>query len=181
MGDRVHESCEFHFKMDNLMKGDLKSLPGYKDSGNLSRYIVDILKLLYGKIENEHFFGEQRKSKYLYINDDFNVQRESVHVYLPQGMYMQLKMMHHNLNFYSIAQLVRGFLGFYIDLVKKYGDKLEEKFKELIAEWEKENDSKRLSNELVRQLLRYLQEKHENFVLLGVYNALFSPISIYRL
>ena len=91
MNTMVQEICEFHFKMDCQMKDNLESLAVYKTAGNFSRSIVKILEFLCGKIENEHFFGEQRKSKYLYINRDLTIERESIHVYMPEGMYRQLK------------------------------------------------------------------------------------------
>ena len=181
MSDEEKRIYEFHFKVDAQMKIDLESTDEYKKSGNLSGLIVKILESLCGKMENKHFFGEQKNSAYEFINEDFAVKRESVHVYLPAALYRKLKLMHNNLNFYSIAQLLREVLGVYVGLDRVHKEGVDDHIKELAAGWEKENSVKKLEGSKLRQLSQLLEGKHENLVLMSIYDIGFSPAHIYRL
>ena len=106
----------FHFVIDRVMKNKLKNLDIFKGSGNLSGIIVRIFSLLAPLIKKEHKWGEQRVSRYLPVCDDPDEIREHVQVYIPGKLYRELKLLHADLNCFSIAQLARGFLRFFLDL-----------------------------------------------------------------
>ncbi|MBN2443927.1 MAG: hypothetical protein JXJ04_21370, partial [Spirochaetales bacterium] len=108
---------DFHFILDKKMEEELKHLKMYTLKRNLSGVIVKILSIIAPGLEKEHFIGKQRWSKYKYVNDDIGIKRKSTHVYLPFALYKRLKLIHQDLNFYSIAQLLRFFLGLFLDLV----------------------------------------------------------------
>ena len=66
-------------------------------------------------------------SKYMNVCDDPDVTRDHVHVYVPIGLYRELKLLHQGLNFYSIAQFVRGLLEWFLVFVEGCeGDALQE-------------------------------------------------------
>lgn len=172
---------DFHFIMDKNMKNKLKNLDPYVRSGNLSQLIVKILLHLSSKIEMEHFFGEQRKSKYKHVHNNLKIKRECMHVYMPEYLYRRLKMLHQDLNFYSIAQLVRFFLRYYLRLVKKYGKNIKNKLISLKRNWKKINEKKQFSLKSMLQLLHLNQKNSLKIRLINIYNDYFSPFCIYRL
>ena len=111
----------FHFIMDRGMKKELKKLDMYEKEGSLYGVIMRIFSILTTIIKKEHKWGEQRVSRYLPVCDDPDEIREHVQVYFPEKVYRQLKLMHQDLNVYSIAQLLRRFLILFLNLVKEYG------------------------------------------------------------
>ena len=173
---------EFHFVMGRSMKKNLMSLVMYGKMGSLSRVIMKILCLLMPVIEREHKWGEQRMSRYMYVSGNPNEKREHVHVYLPGTMYRRLKLMHQDLNFYSIAQIVRGFLEVFLGLVEEYGDDVYKELEGVFKKWEEEKRKIRLTpREFLRQLAKILRHLPGQNKLINVYNAHFSPFWIFRL
>ena len=78
-------------------------------------------------------------SKYKLVNNNIEIKRESIHIYLPEMFYKQLKAMHHDMNYYSIAQLLRRMLRFFLGLMKLYGKRSIEELKTILKEWNKRN------------------------------------------
>ena len=126
---------EFHFVLNRGMKNDLMNLELYQKKGSLSGVITGILSLIGPVIKSEHKWGKQRASQYLPVCSDPDEIREHVHVYLPGEVYRELKLMHQDLNVYSIAQLLRGFLRFFLNMVKEYGNKVFQELKRLFKKW----------------------------------------------
>ena len=173
---------EFHFILDRGMKSDLMDLELYKMTGNLSGVIAKILSLIGPVIKREHKWGEQRESRYLPVCDDPDEVREDVRAYLPEKVYRELKLIHQDLNFYSIAQLLRGCLRFFLDLVKKYGDKTFEVLQRLYRQWNKENEKNSLTpREVLRQLGRIIRHLPGQTGQINLYCRDFSPFWIFRL
>ena len=173
---------EFHFIMDSNMKGELKDLKAYKEVGSLSGVIVKILLLLIPVLEREHKWGEQRFSKYRLVNEDPEIERTSVHAYMPDSMYRRLKLMHSDLNFYSIAQLTRGLLLFFLDLVKEYGDGVYNELRNIFKNWKMVDEKNKLTPwKFIRQLVKILQHLPAQNRLVNIYGGQFSPFWIFRL
>ena len=172
----------FHFVMNRGMKKELKKLDMYTETGSLSDVIVKIFSLLAPVINKEHTWGEQRASRYLPVCDDPDEIREHVQVYFPAKVYRQLKLMHQDLNAYSIAQLLREFLRFFLGLVKEYGNNVVQELKKLFKKW-KEKDSKTWipPRKIVRQLLLILQHFLGKSRLINIYDRQFSPSWIFLL
>ena len=171
---------DFHFVMDRGMKKKLMDLELYKKTGNLSGLITRILILMAPVIKREHKWGEQRGSRYLPVCEDPDEVREGVHAYLPEEVYRELKLMHQDLNSYSIAQLLRGFLRVFLDLVKEHGDKIFDELKRLFRQWKNENSSL-TRREILRQLLRIIRHLPGQTGLINIYSRDFSPFWIFRL
>lgn len=172
----------FHFIMDRGMKKDLKKLDMYKETGSLSGVIVKIFSLLTPLIKKEHIWGEQMVSRYLPVCADPDEIREHVQVYFPGEIYRQLKLMHQDLNAYSIAQLLRGFLRSFLDLVKEYGNNVFRELKRFCNQWKKEDGKTRLRpSEIVQQLFIILQHFEGKNKMINIYDRQFSPTWILRL
>ena len=172
----------FHFVMDRGMKKDLKKLDMYAEKGSLSGVIVKIFSFLAPLVKKEHKWGEQRLSRYLPVCDDPDEIREHVHVCFPGEMYRQLKLIHQDLNVYSIAQLLRGFLRFFLGLVNEYGNNVFQELKRLFKQWKKEDGKIRLTpREIVQQLLLIIQHFSGKNRLINIYDRQFSPSWIFLL
>ena len=172
----------FHFVVDREMKKNLKNLDMYEETGCLSGVIVKIFSLLAPLIKKEHKWGKQRVSRYLPVCDDPDEIREHVHVYFPGKVYRQLKLIHQDLNVYSIAQLVRGFLRFFLDLVNGYGNNVLHELKRLFKQWKEEDSKTRLTpRQTVRQLLQIIQHFSGKNRLINIYDRQFSPSWIFLL
>ena len=173
--------CTFHFKMDIRMKNQLKGLALFRQVRSLSRLIVEILTLMVPLMEKEHLSGEQKGSKYEFVHDDPGVKRESTHVYMPDGLYRRIKLMHQDLNWYSMAQLLRGFLRVFLDLVDVYGDDYQEELDNLMGKCNADIEESRFSHEVVLQLLKFIHQKSMIIRLFTIYNKVFCPMKIFCL
>ena len=173
---------EFHFILDRSMKSDLMELELYKKTGNFSGVIVGILSLIGPVIKREHKWGEQRDSRYLPVCEDPDEVREDVHAYLPRELYRELKLMHADLNYFSIGQMVRDFLRFFLDLAKEYGDKIFDVLQKLFKCWKKENRKNHLTPRMImRQLWRIIRHLPGQTGLINLYSSDFSPFWMFRL
>jgi hypothetical protein len=191
------EVHDFHLIMDQKMKKRLGGLKFFRDCQGLSRVIVNILQLLSPVVKREHRWGEQRMSRYKNVCTDPDEIRENVHVYLPGNLYRELKLMHQDLNFYSIAQMVREFLEWFLEFVDGHlhkndnrgstnveqceGDALVE-LKAIFSQWKKEEADDRLTLcEYMRQLFRIIRHLPEKNRYVNIYNKDFSPFWILRM
>ena len=175
---RLHD---FHMVMARGLKEELRDLDIYKESGSLSGVIVRILALLGPVMEREHKWGEQRFAQYMPVAGDPDEVREDVHAYLRRKLYRGLKLMHADLNYFSIGQMVRDFLRFFLDLVKEYGDKIFDELQKLFKCWKKENKENRLTTRVImRQLWRIIRHLPGQTGLINLYSSDFSPFWIFR-
>ena len=173
---------EFHFIMDMDMKKNIMDLEMYQKEESLSGVIVKILSLMVPVIKKEHKWGEQRFSRYLPVCDDPDILREHAHAYLPENVYRKLKLMHQDLNFYSIAQLLRWCLVVFLGLIEGYRDKTFDELKRLFRQWNKENEEDSLTpREVMRQLRRIIRHLPDQTGLINIYCRNFSPFWIFRL
>ena len=171
---------EFHLVMDRGMKKNLTSLDMYKDVGSLSGVIVKIFSLLIPIIMREHKWGKQRMSRYLPVCKDSDEVRDHVHVYFPMDKYRQLKLMHQDLNVYSIAQLVRGFLNLFLSMVNEFGDDVYQELTKLFMRWKEEMGKNHLTpRNFLRQLIIILRHIQGNNRLVNCYNSNYSPFWIF--
>ena len=172
----------FHFIMDRNMKERLRDLDLFHGVKGLSGVIVRILKVLAPVIGREYKWGEQRMSRYKPVCQDPNVVREDVHVYMPNGLYRELKLLHQGLNFYSISQFVRELLVWFLGFVDECeGDVLQE-LGRLFACWAEEKKDTRLTlHEYMRQLFTIIQHLPGKNRLITIHNADYSPFWVLRI
>jgi hypothetical protein len=172
---------EFHCILDRNMKEKLRDLDIFKAVRGVSGTIVRILQVLIPVIRKELKWGEQRMSRYMNVCDDPDVERDNVHVYVPVGLYRELKLLHQALNFYSIAQFVRGLLEWFLVFVEGCdGDVLQE-LQELFASWSAVKKETRLTlREYMRHLFTIIQHLPGKNRLIMVYDQDYSPFWVLR-
>ncbi|MBN2440726.1 MAG: hypothetical protein JXJ04_05255 [Spirochaetales bacterium] len=173
---------DFHFVINQEMKEKLKNLDFIMKSGTLSGIMVKILHVLTPIIGKEHKWGDQRFSKYTAVCDDPEETREHVHMYVPVELYRELKLLHQDLNVYSIAQLVRELLRFFLDLVEVYKNDVFKELEKIFTRWRSEDEETRPSSgNLMRQLWRVIQLLPGKNRLVTVYNTNYSPLWVLRI
>ncbi|MBN2533649.1 MAG: hypothetical protein JXB88_12190 [Spirochaetales bacterium] len=165
----------FHFKMDSKMIDDLTDLDLFQKTQSMAGTINRILLQFFAVIEKEHMFGVQRQSRYTLINEDKKVKRKHVTVHLPEYMYRRLKMLHDDLNFFSIAQLLRWLIAGYVDLVKTYGDRWVRKLVTLIRRWQKDSRDSHFLLKYIHQLFELTTELEWIIQKYAIYCLHFSP------
>ena len=172
---------DFHCVIDRNMKEKLRDLNIFKAVRGVSGIVVRIIQVLIPVIRRELKWGEQRMSKYMNVCDDPDVERDHVHVYVPDGLYRELKLLHQGLNFYSIAQFVRGLLEWFLWFVEGCeGDVLQE-LQELFTEWEAIKKETRLTLiGYMRQLFTIIHHLPDKNRLITVYNQHYSPFWVLR-
>ncbi|MBN2443387.1 MAG: hypothetical protein JXJ04_18645 [Spirochaetales bacterium] len=173
---------DFHMVINRKMKEKLKKLNLPHKSRSVSHQIVKILQFLIPVIGKEQKWGKQRLSKYMAVCNDPEEIREHTHLYMPGELYRELKLLHQDLNFYSIAQLIREFLRFFLGLVDMYKNDVFKELEKIFTRWKTEDDRNQLtSRKFIRQLwkiIRFLPGKNR---LVTVYNINYSPFWIFRI
>jgi hypothetical protein len=173
---------EFHFVIPRNMTESLKKLRVFKKTMGFSKTVTKILKVLHPVIKVEHKWGEQRMSKYRYVSEDKDEKRDHVHAYLDEKVYRELKLIHQDLNFYSIGQIVRMFLDFFLELVKEYGRNVFSVLASNYKRWKSQaKDCRRTLREEVRQLSELLPFIEGGSGHLTIYNDSFAPLYFLRL
>ena len=172
---------EFHCILDRNMKEKLRDLDIFMAIRGVSGKIVRILQVLIPVIRRELKWGQQRMSRYMNVCDDPDVARDHVHVYIPDGLYRELKLLHQGLNFYSIAQFARWLLEWFFGFVEECeGDVLQE-LQELFASWAAEKKVTRLTlKDYMQQLFTIIQHLPGKNRLITVYNQNYSPFWVLR-
>jgi hypothetical protein len=181
MDKTVSNLYEFHFKIDSEMKSKLMGLHMFKTTGSLSRLVVQALTLLSPRIERSHLSREQKDSQYEFVNENKEIERESVHVYLPEYLYRKLKLIHHDLNYYSIAQLLRLILRVFLGLARRYGRMLQSKLIAAYKRWKAKSERRKYKYIPIRQLLHFIFQKPRISRHLTLYSNKYAPIDIFRL
>jgi hypothetical protein len=172
----LKEVHDFHLVINQKLKEQLRALKVFRNCNGLSGIIVRILELLAPVVKDEHKWGEQRMSRYRPVCEDPDEAREHVHVYMPLKLYRELKLLHQDLNVFSIAQLTRDFMGWFLGFVGDCkGDVLKE-LKNMFAQLkEAEMDSKLTEREFMRQLRKIIQHLPGKNRIINIYNKDFSP------
>ncbi|MBN1699994.1 MAG: hypothetical protein JW881_20965 [Spirochaetales bacterium] len=173
---------EFHFIITDTMKEKLRNLHLFRTRISLSRVIVGIISIIDPLIVKEHQWGKQRMSRYRPVSLDRDEIREHVHVYFPEDVYRKIKLLHADLNCYSIAQLLRGLLELFFAMVEKYGNKVIEEFEKRFKQWSSEENSLRQSLQRnLRQLSMIIQHLPGRNGSISMYTSHYLPFWILRL
>jgi hypothetical protein len=182
VAEKKRKKHKFHFVIPESMGEKIKNLDVFEEPMGFSETVAEILSELAPVIKVEHDWGEQRMSKYGYVSDDPDEPRDHVCVYLDEDVYRELKLIHHDLNFYSIAQIVRGVCEFFLELVDEVGDDVFEVLARNYERWEKDVEECRLTNRekatLLLQLIPLLPGKKG---LITLYDKYFTPFYRFRL
>ncbi len=106
---------ELHFVTTSKMKEKLAKI-ARKENLSLSKLIVYVLQKFYDRVKKRYCFGMEDDNAYERIDAD-----DSIHFYLPKEDYRFLKKIHADLNFFSMAKLIRTILEIFIEEYEKMG------------------------------------------------------------
>jgi hypothetical protein len=178
---------DFHFILDHRTKEQLFSNVIIRNTKiSLSNLIKRIIRDLIPIIRAEHQYGNQRVSKYKNVAEYPDGVVEHVHVYFFEPVYRELKCLHNDLNFYSIAQLVRYILRVFLELVEEYGRSLWLTLRMKGRRWAQEKKAIEWSTPIkLRQLYWILSNEASINKSIGfivtIYDRNFEPFWILRL
>jgi hypothetical protein len=176
------KSHEFHCVIGRSMKKRLKVLNVFGKGASVSGIVVRILQVLGPVLGKEFKWGKQRFSRYRSVCQDLDEVREHMHVYMPEDVYREIKLLHHGLNFYSMAQVVRWVVECFLGLVDVFGDRIFKYLKKNYRKWKDEyNVSRKTSRKAIRQLCTIYKHQPEKPRLITFYNTSFSPFWTFRL
>ena len=126
------EVHEFHYRECGLLIDWLDRLRWHFELSR-SGMIVKILDTTIPLLEKYHFKREEQDCRYRkveryrypkknYLKREEEIKKVvSVHCYMPEALYRKLKQVKGDLNFHSIAQLVRELMRFFLWLFDRYG------------------------------------------------------------
>ena len=179
--EEVKKNSKFHIKLDDQMLNQIEDLPLFQEVQSFSGTIRRILELLCPQLESEHIDNVQRWSKYELINPDLSVERKNISVYMPYRLYKRLKLVHQNLDSYSIALLVREMDRGYLGLREEFGDEVDETLENGLIRWKEYNvyNKDNVNHEDHLILFSYLKRQKSTYVVF--YDDKFAPIIVYRL
>lgn len=160
---------KFHMLLQDEITKRIKECPVL--SGNtFSDKMVSLLYLVQPVIKKTLFREEEQYSRYRFVG-------KSKHkmIYMEQALYRFLKKVHQDLNYFSIAQIIRRACKLFLRFVDKWGpEKAIEKIREL---------AKKISKKKRKKIDRRLTRKE----LLGIpvfqvaYDAIFRPVTYHQL
>jgi len=165
-------SHELHFILGKRLYNELIELSRvYKKS--ISKTMVLIFDSLDTFIEKNDLMAKEKGSRYSIIDKENN-ERHDVHCYIPETQYRKLGFTCQNLNFYSMAQVIRKLIEYFVRARLKYG------FEDLVK---KLNKIKELWNKMKKNYVRekriFLRQfDNDSIKFLIKYNQNSIPISI---
>ncbi|HOL57930.1 MAG TPA: hypothetical protein PLD75_10280, partial [Spirochaetota bacterium] len=106
---------EIHFVTTSKMKKKLAKI-AKKEKISLSKLICYVSQKFSDRIKKRYCFGPEDENVYERLNAD-----ASIHFYLPQEDYRFLKKIHADLNFFSMAKLLRSILEVFIEEYERIG------------------------------------------------------------
>ena len=173
---------KFHLVIGRKTRRRLENLPGYDAKAGVSDLIMRIMKLLVPFLEKVHQGSEQQYSKYRLVSADLTEKRDHINLDLPGEVYRFLKVMHQDMNFYSIGQIIRRCLELFLKWAKRYGERVFKVLQKKFNKWKKHKKKYRPSvrEELVqlKNMLYHLPGRNR---LLTLYKGDYSPLWVFRL
>jgi hypothetical protein len=180
--EEKQEKHDFHFVIAQGMLEGLAELRVFKKGMSFSRVVAQIISELAPVVKAAHKWGEQRKSRYRFVATEPGEEVCHVHTYLDEDVYRELKIIHHDLNFYSMAQILRMFLGLFLGLVDKYGDNVFHVLEWVFEQLRKYDDDNRLTlREKMLQLFTIIRFAQGGRGHITLYDQHFEPFWMIRL
>jgi len=137
----------FHFVINSDMH---KKIVNYSklQGKTMSKIIEEIIEKTIAIVRFRHYFDEEEKNEYPKINWS-----KRIVVKLKKNDYRELKLVHANLNVFSMAKIVRFMIDYFFHVMEIHGkEKIDDYFSEL-----SEKNEKEIKNKIIRK--KQLQEK----------------------
>lgn len=137
----------FHFVINSDMHEKIVNYS--KSQGKtMSKIIEEIIEKTIAIVRSRHYFDEEEKNEYPKINWS-----KRIVVKLKKNDYRELKLVHANLNVFSMAKIVRFMIDYFFHIMEIHGkEKIDDYFSEL-----SEGNEKEIRNKIIRK--KQLQEK----------------------
>jgi hypothetical protein len=145
---------DYHFKLNEDTKLELIKISEDMNL-SLSATIVVLFEKFIPFIDKHHLNSKEKNSKYQFIGDS-KEKRLSIHCYMPENLYNRMKQLHHDLNYFSLAQVLRKMIDNFIAGCIKYGiNNLINNLNKIIDIWnEKKEFYKKERTIFIRQLYK---------------------------
>ena len=182
MTELKKEGHKFHLVIGRKLKKSLENLPEFDRGMGAADLIGRILSHFVPLMEKEHQRCEQQYSRYRFVSPDPEEKRDHINVDLPEKAYRFLKVMHQDMNFYSIGQIIRRYLVLFLRLTRVFGTKTFLVLQMIFNKWE-EHDRKYQPpvREKLVQLKRILYQLPGRNRLLTLYKGDYTPLRVFRL
>ena len=122
---------EFDFVINQVLFNKIENIKK-RNNKNFSVIVREIILSMVPVLRKKQLYEKRREKDYKFINAS-----EKIRVFLPEEIYNELKLVHDQLNSFSIATLIRELLEIYFAGIETYG---EEKFMKMIQEIKNEID-----------------------------------------
>ena len=160
---------EFHFLLNEKSYEKIVELKKNLKSG-ISKTIVNIIEQMTPYLEKHGVSFKDVDTRYQNVGSE-DEYRKHVHVYMPQKMYKMLKKLHLDINYYSMAQILRHVIDIYLkDNMNLGNDRHMKKMDITRRNWELKKRKKYLRQLSINSTPIMAQSV--------VYDTLFRPISI---
>ena len=113
------KSHELHFIAGEKMFNTIEKISKEMDR-SFSATIIIIYLYLIPFFEKNHLIAQEKESKIEAVGSEEEIRRH-IHCYLPQELYRKLKLFHQDMNTYSMAQIMRKMMHYFIIGYNKYG------------------------------------------------------------
>ena len=144
----------------------------------MSKTIVMIVEQMMPYIEKHEISFEDKRSRYQYVGEEEEY-RKHIHAYMPETLYKRFKKIHHDINYYSMAQFLRKIIEVYLKDCFEMG--IEEHKAMLENVRNRWNEEKRRFLAEGEKYIRQLNIKlHSRPVVTVTYDDLFLPMTIQR-
>ena len=168
-------SKEFHFVLNEKSDEKLINLKT-KLKKSISKTIVMILEQMIPYIEKHEISFEDKRSRYQYVGEKGEY-RKHIHAYMPEQLYKRLKKIHHDTNYYSMAQILRKIIETYLKDCFEMGiEKHKVGLENIRNKWNEEK--RKFLAEGKRHIRQLSIEDQPQPVITVTYDDLFSPMAI---
>ena len=160
---------EFHFVLNEKSYEKIVKLKKNLKSG-ISKTIVNIIEQMTPYLEKHGVSFKDEDARYQSVGSE-DEYRKHVHVYMPREMYKRLKKLHLDINYYSMAQILRHVIDLYLrDNMNLGNERHMKRLEKYKKNWE------------LKKRKKYLRQLSVNskpvLVQSVVYDVMFRPISI---
>ena len=166
---------EFHFVLNEKTYEKIFEMKKDKKC-SISKTIVDIIVQMTPYLEKHGISFKDEDTRYQKIGED-DEYRKHIHVYMPREMYKRLKKLHLDINYYSMAQILRHVIELFLKDRTNLGiDEHMKSLKKFKRNWElKKQKVMNEGKEFLRQLSINSKQKPVQTV---KYDIFFRPIAI---
>ena len=166
---------DFHFIIDRKTHKRLMKLSN-QTKMSISSTVIHIFEKMTPYLEKKHIKFCENTGEYSLISPSDN-NRKSIHVYLPVEYHRKLKLLHMDLNYYSMGKILREIIQEYLKGLFKSGLKLHvKKIENSLKNWKRTRSKFILQKK--NKFIRHMSHKKHNPKIEVTYDSRYSPCTI---